>query len=160
VATLDLIRHAAEKQKRTQHGVWSAFGQPYAPLGVPIVVRAKFDFHEFNKRLQKSNASEQKYEKPVRKVPSSHQTIVSVNPITVNRITTAIIPQLWSTNRAPRSVTLLARSTGCGHRLGSRMRRSASPLWCVQSLSSGITTADAYPLGSRMHLSESPLFLL
>ena len=39
VATLDLIRNTAEKQKRKMHGVWSAFGQPYAPLGVPEVVR-------------------------------------------------------------------------------------------------------------------------
>jgi len=37
VATLDLIRNTAEKQKRKMHGVWSAFGQPYAPLGVPEV---------------------------------------------------------------------------------------------------------------------------
>ena len=38
VATLDLIRNTAEKQKRKMQGVWSAFGQPYAPLGVPEVV--------------------------------------------------------------------------------------------------------------------------
>ncbi|KAK3279844.1 hypothetical protein CYMTET_12296 [Cymbomonas tetramitiformis] len=36
VATLDLIRITAEKQGRDQHGVWSAFGHPYQPLGVPV----------------------------------------------------------------------------------------------------------------------------
>mmetsp|Transcript_23841 Transcript_23841/g.28798 ORF Transcript_23841/g.28798 Transcript_23841/m.28798 type:complete len:638 (+) Transcript_23841:415-2328(+) len=35
VSTLDLIRKTAEKQGRPMEGVWSAFGQPYAPLGVP-----------------------------------------------------------------------------------------------------------------------------
>eukprot|EP00241_Pyramimonas_parkeae_P021160 CAMPEP_0114315624 /NCGR_PEP_ID=MMETSP0059-20121206/22649_1 /TAXON_ID=36894 /ORGANISM="Pyramimonas parkeae, Strain CCMP726" /LENGTH=130 /DNA_ID=CAMNT_0001441261 /DNA_START=129 /DNA_END=517 /DNA_ORIENTATION=- len=37
-STGDVIRRTAEKQGRPLHGVWSAFGQPYAPQGVPVHV--------------------------------------------------------------------------------------------------------------------------
>ena len=37
-SSMDVIRRTAEKQGRALQGVWSAFGQPYDPLGMPILV--------------------------------------------------------------------------------------------------------------------------
>ena len=37
-SSLDVVRSRAEKQGHALQGVWSAFGQPYNPLGMPILV--------------------------------------------------------------------------------------------------------------------------
>ena len=39
--TSDTIRLAGEKAGRPMHGVWSVFGKPYAPMGLPTTVQHK-----------------------------------------------------------------------------------------------------------------------